>query len=622
MTKLDDLAGQTHEQAVSGYRTQKRRRKVLTTVVVSLGVVVLLSAIVLWLGNRALLIKSELESATQLIPKLKTELMQDRKTEAMTTASELSRHTASARQTTNDPLWTTAEAIPWIGANFAATSEIARSADDVAQIGVEPLVKVFDSLDWDHLIPGANGTNLEPIMKSAPSVASAAQVFKASAERLKAIDSGSLLPEIARPLKSAQDQLESAHVTLDAASSAANLAPSMFGQAETRRYILMVQNNAELRASGGIPGALALLKVDKGKVTLENQTSATDLGAFTPAIQVDSQQQQIYSTRLGKFMQDVNLTPDFPTAAATAKGMWETKFGGSVDGVISIDPVALSYILKATGPVQVMDARISAAADGMPDQLTSQNVVKTLLSDVYEKIEDPKGQDAYFAAVAGEIFKSLTSGTGDASKLVDGISSGVTDHRILLWSARPAEQAVLARYSLSGSVTGPSVSPSGFGVYFNDGTGAKMDYYVKRTVQLIRQCSNGGYSQVTVRVTSTNTAPADSAIRLPKYVTGGGAFGVPSGNVQTNIVAYGPTQAHVESAIINGKKAEFGAQRHDDRPVATVTTTVAPGQSSTVEFTFDRIVQHTGPELLVTPTTEPVKNVVLPTQEETCNSGQ
>ena len=67
---------------------------------------------------------------------------------------------------------------------------------------------------------------------------------------------------------------------------------------------------------------------------------------------MDAEQQQIYSTRLGKYMQDVNLTPDFPTAAATAQAMWERKTGQRVDGVISMDPVALGYVLDATGPVR------------------------------------------------------------------------------------------------------------------------------------------------------------------------------------------------------------------------------------------------------------------------------
>jgi hypothetical protein len=293
----------------------------------------------------------------------------------------------------------------------------------------------------------------------------------------------------------------------------------------------------------------------------------------------------------------------------------------AVDGVISIDPVALSYILEAVGPVEI-DSHIQVLADGLPNELTSKNVVKTLLSDVYANIPEPKLQDDYFAAVSSKIFEALSAGKANSERLLEGIGRGVEDRRILLWSARASEQSVLHRYSISGSISGPSVSPSEFGVYFNDGTGAKMDFYMKRSVQLVKTCERNGYSQVKVRVTSTNTAPAEAESSLPSYVTGDGAFGIKPGSVQTNIVAYGPTQAHIEEATQDGVRIPFNSQIHDDRPVGTVTTLLKPGQSTTVEFSFDKIVQNTEPALLVTPTTDPVKKVVMATVTETCNSGK
>ena len=93
----------------------------------------------------------------------------------------------------DDPLWTLASAIPSIGANFSAVSEVARSADDVATLGLVPLVNVFDSLDWDSLIPSSTGSSLDPIREAAPSVASAAHAVRASAKRLDSIDTVGLL---------------------------------------------------------------------------------------------------------------------------------------------------------------------------------------------------------------------------------------------------------------------------------------------------------------------------------------------------------------------------------------------------------------------------------------------
>ncbi|MCZ9882305.1 DUF4012 domain-containing protein [Arthrobacter sp. B2a2-09] len=602
----------------------KRPRRLLTAGICLATLLVIAAAAILWLGAKASTIKAELEASTQLVPRLKASILENRPADATAVADELRRHTATARDAASDPLWSLASATPWLGANFSATAEIARSADDVATLGVTPLVKVYDSLKWDKLIPSAGGTDLEPIRKAAPAVSSAAQAVRASAQRLNSIDATGLLPQIAGPLTQARQQLSSVVDELDTAADAAGLAPTMLGSDKPRQYLLLVQNNAEARATGGIPGALVVLTADKGKLSLSAETSATELGVFNPPVSVDPEQQRIYTDRLGTFMQDVNFTPDFPTAATTALKMWEQKKGETLDGAISIDPVALGYILDATGPVSLQDPQMLALTEGkLPNQLSGKNVVKTLLSDVYAQIKDPKAQDAYFAMVAKEIFGALSSGKGEAKNLLAGVGKGVEEHRILLWSANTTEQSVIAKYTLSGSISGPSVPAAQFGAYFNDGTGAKMDYYVKRTVQLIQQCTAAdGYETVKVRITSTNTAPTDAATSLPTYVTGGGAYGVPPGTAQSNVIAYGPAQSLVETASQDGNRVPFGAQRHDDRPVGTLSVRLAPGQSSTVEFTFGKIVQHSQPEVVVTPTVQSVDNVILPTQSESCGAAR
>lgn len=599
----------------------KRRRRLLTAGVCLVVFAVLAGAAALWLVAKASTIKTELEASTQLIPKLKESVLKNHPADASSLVDELRRHTAAARDAADDPLWSVASAIPWLGANFSATGEIARSADDVATLGVAPLAKVYDSLNWDKLMPSASGTDLDPIRNAAPAVASAAHAVRVSAERLDGIDAGSLLPQVAGPLTQARQQLGSVVNELDTASDVAGLAPGMLGSDKPRHYLLLVQNNAEARASGGIPGALAVLTADKGKLSLASQTSAHDLGAFTPPVDVDAEQERIYTNRLGTFMQDVNFTPDFPTAATTALKMWQQKKGERLDGAVSIDPVALSYILDATGPVTLQDPQLQALTAGkLPNQLTGQNVVKTLLSDSYAQLGNQKLQDIYFGSVAKEIFSALSSGKGTANTLLAGVGKGAGEHRILLWSADSSEQSVLGKYPLSGSISGPSVPAAQFGAYFNDGTGAKMDYYVKRTVQLVTQCPADGYGTVKVRITSTNTAPADAATSLPAYVTGGGDFGVPPGTAQSNVIAYGPAQSQVVTATQDGNKVPFGAQQHDNRPVATLSVRLAPGQSSTVEFTFGKIVQHNQPEVVVTPTVESVDKVVLPTKSETCGA--
>lgn len=571
-----------------------------------------------WLGYKASQIDQQLHAAARLMPQVKTSLLENDAEAAARSVQEMARHTMHARSAANDPVWTLASTLPWIGDNFKAVSEIATTADDIANRGATPLVGSLNSLNWQSLAPTGQGVDLSPLKAAAPRLATAAEALKQSSNRLNAIDSGRLLPQIAEPLADARQQLASFSESLDAAADMANLAPAIMGADSQRSYLLLIQNNAESRATGGIPGALAVLTLDGGKMTLDRQVSAAAFGITSPPVAVEPEQAQIYSGRPGKFIQDVNLTPDFATSASTAQAMWERRTGTHLSGVISIDPIALSYLLNVTGPVSLPDAQFPARDSKLPKQLTSKNVAKTLMSDVYAQILEPSRQDAYFAGVAKEIFAALSSGGDDSKKLIKAISKGADERRILLWSEVPQEQSVLSKYPVSGSVSGPSISPAQFGVYFNDGTGAKMDYYVKRTVQLVEECSSDGYGQVKVRVTSTNTAPADAASSLPRYVTGGGVFGVPAGTVRTNVIAYGPVQANVETVFIAGKKTAFASHKHSGRPVGAVTMQLAPGQSSTVEFNFDKIVQHTEPKVSVTPTVQRLKDVVLDTISEKC----
>lgn len=598
----------------------RRRRGVVLTLASLAALSLIAAACGAWLGSKASEISSELTSASKLIPPLKEEIATDNAVGAATLVDELRRHTAAAKHAADDPLWTLASSLPGIGMNFSAVAEGARSADDVANLGLAPLLKVYSSLNWETLLPSRSGVDLEPLRAASPSISSAADAVRLSADRLSQIDTTVLLPQVAGPLTSARDQLHDLTGTLDTAADVSDIAPDMLGVQEPRNYLLIIQNNAESRASGGIPGALALLSLDKGTLTLGSQSSAGEVGVMSPIVPFDSEQQQIYSQRVGKFMQDVNLTPDFPTAASTAQAMWERKTGQRVDGVISIDPVALGYILDATGPVKITQPELVAlAAVGLPTELTGKNVVQTLLSDVYARIEQPARQDAYFAGVAQEIFAALSEGKGNAKDIIQGLTRGTADGRVLIWSGLPAEQSVIGKYALSGSVAGPSVAPAQFGVYFNDGTGAKMDYYVKRTVQLVKECPRDGYEETTVRIISTNTAPADAATSLPAYVTGDGTFGVSPGSVQTNIVAYGPVQAQVETARLDGERTEFAPHLHSNRPVGVLAVQLAPGESKTVEFTFSKIVQHSEPNVVVTPTVRDVKYVTLPTENAACN---
>lgn len=574
------------------------------------------------LAYQASHVQAQLEHVVDLVPQLRAQLSKGENSAAQATLETMLSQTTAARATVTGPLWKVASTVPILGPNFTAVAEAAVSADDVAARAIAPLLTIYDSLDWHTLAPVEGRIDVNQVEEATPKIVAAANTVRLSYERMESIELSDLLPQVADPIRSATDQLHDVSLAMRTASSAAQLLPAMLGTEGPRTYLVLVQNSAEARATGGIPGALAILSTDAGKIQLGEQSSAGALGLFMPSLAVDPEQEALYTKRLGTHMQNVNLTPHFPTAADTARRMWEDRHRDTtVDGVIGLDPVALSHLLKATGPVELVNPEVLRLIEGtsLPITLTNDNVVATLLSDVYREIEEPTEQDAYFAAVAGQIFGAFADGRGDGSQLLEALSTSVHENRLALWSSRSKEQSILSTTAVSGSVQGAEVGGASFGVYFNDGTGAKMDYYAARTVQLQQQCGSDGYSDYTVRLNISNTAPLDSVSALPAYVTGGGAFGVDPGNIRTNYVIYGPAQAFVETATVNGQTVPFGSGRHGQRPVGTVALELEPGESAQMDIVFSRVVQSDVPRLRVTPGVEAPEKMVLPTQTIGCS---
>ena len=627
MTSVDN--GLTPDKVSPAAQSQRKahhggkhpRRLVHKIGITILGLTLISGAFAAVLAYQISSVKNQLIYVTDLIPQLRADFVNGNHDNARLTFETMHKETSAARSITTGPLWQGATFIPFVGANFTAVREVAVSADDIAALAVAPLMDKYGALGWDAITLTDGRLNVDEIQEAAPSIEAAANTVRLSYQRMESINVAGIVPQLAQPIRAANDQLQALTDVLSAASSAAQLVPAMLGSEGPRDYLVLIQNNAEARATGGIPGALAILHADDGRITLADQTSAVALGSFRPMVDVDPEQIAIYTERIGTQMQNVNLTPHFPTAAQSAKQMWEERHPDqTVDGVLALDPVVLSHLLQATGPLNLADAQVlnRIRDTELPSSLTQDNVVPTLLSEVYREIEVPEEQDAYFAAVAARVFSAFTEGQGDGEQLAKALRASAKENRLYLWSARASEQTIIASTSLHGSVTDWRAGGASFGLYINDGTGAKMDYYASRTVQLLQTCQQGEYDEYTVRMTVTNNAPSDAAAVLPAYVTGNGVFGVEPGRIRTNYVVYGPYQSFIEAAAVDGQTVPASSGRHGQRPVGTVQLELGPGETATLDVVFSRVVQNSEPQLNVTPSVQSLDDVVLPFKEEIC----
>ncbi len=270
--------------------------------------------------------------------------------------------------------------------------------------------------------------------------------------------------------------------------------------------------------------------------------------------------------------------------------------------MVAVDPVALDGLLAATGPV--------ALGDGAT--LAPGTAADRLLNGVYLDVADPEQHDAFFAAAARAVFAALTRGAGGPDA-VDALARAAGEGRLLVWSAHDDEQALLAPTVLSGALTREPGDTAVVGVYLNDGTEAKIGYYLDLDVRgVARECRADGSQLVDLELTLTNRAPVYAAA-LPGYVTGGGAVVAP-GTAQTNLLLYAPAGGAVEDVEVDGGPARMTAQVHDGLAVAARTFDLAPGQATHVRMTVRTGPQQAGPVVVrSTPLARGTGRTELPT---------
>lgn len=569
-----------------------RRRAILWAVAAVVFVVLLIGA---WVGVRAMMAKNELESAMPAAKRVQNAVAAGDVDAAKSAAETLRSHAAEAASLTGDPLWRAAEFVPLLGSNLTAVRVAVGATDTLASDVIDPLVGVAAQVDPRAIKPEGGRIDLAPIQAAEPVVVKAQNAFHRARTDVDGIDTAGTLPQVSGAVDRLQAQLGKAATVVDAVGNSVRLLPPMLGADGPRTYLVLVQNPAELRATGGLVGALALIKADNGTISLEAQSSGTSIGPWPePVAAIPASTQGLYGPLLGRFMQDVNLTPHFPLAASTAATMWKETHGGAVDGVLTIDPVVLTGLLKATGPVALPTG----------DTLTSSDAIPMLLSESYQRFAEPEQQDAYFASAATAVFDSVASGKADGATLVKALADAGAARRLLVWSAHPEEQRVLGPTTLAGGLPASTRSTAGLGVYFNDATGAKMDYYLRAKVEAgTAICRVDGKPTSRVNVTLTNDAPADAATALPDYVTGAGTYGVPPGNIRTRVAVYGALDGLLVSTTSGGQPYEAIAGTDEKRPVSVFTVELAPGESKTVSVQLLNVKQTApGMAVSVTPT--------------------
>lgn len=144
---------------------------------------------------------------------------------------------------------------------------------------------------------------------------------------------------------------------VDQARPLIKVLPSLMGESEEKKYLVIFQNDKELRPTGGFITAYAVFRVDKGIIHVDR---SDDIYTLDNSIYGKPQAPEPILKYLAKVpllnLRDSNLSPDFITSMDTFNSLYK-KSGGymEVDGIIALD----THVLVST--IKILDDEVYAA---------------------------------------------------------------------------------------------------------------------------------------------------------------------------------------------------------------------------------------------------------------------
>ena len=317
------------------------------------------------------------------------------------------------------PLVTPSLAVPYLASNVRAGVRLAAVGEDLSNAGAS----VAAAIRPDRLEFVGGQFPVTELEHVTPQLDVGSRALTDALARLQPIrDDEYVVPPVRRAVDDVWRELRRADREARNSSAAAKLAPALFGADGERRYLLVVQNNAESRATGGFIGSYGIISALDGKLTVGRLLRTGSWNAVLRALPdpqltaPDDYLQRYSQYQPATTLQNINLSPDFPSVAEALTSLAPQAGMGAVDGVIAIDPFGLAALLELTGPVEV---------EGWPVPISADNVVPITLNEAYIAFESTPERADFLGDVAQAAVDKMTEGTlGKPSHIADSARRG------------------------------------------------------------------------------------------------------------------------------------------------------------------------------------------------------
>ena len=262
--------------------------------------------------------------------------------------------------------------LPKVGGDVAAAPELLAMGVSAAEMG-DTLISVFEPAlpllaDRENLPGGSEELLAAAVSAMADSSADferARQSFDAIMAHRARIDADTLSPRLAKLVNRLDQGSPFLQLALDFAPTAADL----LGAEQLRTYLIVAQNDDELRATGGFLSSVGTLTLEGGKVitlTFEDSYAIDDYSQPYP--EPPPPLKRYMSAPIWVF-RDANWSPDYPTSVQAMLDLYHVTRDTEIDGVIVVDQAALQKITAALEPIHVLD---------WDEAVTGKNVIQLI----------------------------------------------------------------------------------------------------------------------------------------------------------------------------------------------------------------------------------------------------
>jgi Protein of unknown function (DUF4012) len=417
----------------------------------------------------------------------------------------------SAAHAGHGPLGDAGALIPGLGNSLDVARAIAEAGGDLSAAGID-LTEAFGQLPGgiDDLAPEAGRLPLDAYASILPALARAADDTTAASAALDRAPTSFTIDPALNGLWDAQLATDQASDALTAARQLVAGLPSFAGEGRERRYLVVAQNPAELRGTGGIWGAFAILSFRDGRVKISGTAPIQDLADPAQGDVPDPSEE--YARNYDQFggaasWHNLNMTPDFPSAAQAALANYRVGQRQRLDGVIAVDPYAFRAMLTVTGAVAVPEIGFSLNADNVVDLTTNR---------AYSLFPTAPARKEVLGAVAAGVLERFLGIDGRAIPRLRALGDAVGGGHLLVYSTDDVFEDGLVSAGAAGRFDAPPGSDVA-GVTVNNASASKVDFYAVRHVSY--DVRLGGQHDAVADLTARirNEAPTSGE---PRYVIG------------------------------------------------------------------------------------------------------